>query len=643
MISDYKQQKESEVCLMMINASDIQKNFGEVVLFSGVSFNVDDNDKIGFVGSNGAGKTTLFKIITGESDYDSGSIFKSKNLRIGYLEQYACENSKKTIYDEVLESFSDIIAIEQQLEDIHLDIECKNGNIDELVEKQNRLNDEFLRRDGAFYKSRIRSTLMGLGVKDEEFTLPVSSLSGGQKTRVSLAKILLSDSNLLLLDEPTNHLDISSVTWLEDFIISFKGAVIVISHDRYFLDRISNKTFEIENKKFYTFNGNYSFYVRQKEIDRKTKEREYDNTMREIERLEGIVEQQRRWNREKNIRTAESKLKVIEKLEETLDKPENITENISFKFKSGTRGADDVVIAENLSKSFDGKNVFKDISLHIVRGERIFLLGANGCGKTTLLKILLGIYNSDSGKFTIGNSIDIGYYDQIQEDLDVSNTIIDELWKEYPKFTQTDIRNALAVFLFKGEEVFKEINKLSGGERARVALAKLMLKRTNLLILDEPTNHLDIHSREALENALSEYDGTMIVVSHDRYFINKLSTRIIHMNTKGIESYIGNYDDYLLRIEPKEQAAKKPSNNDYQEQKRVAAQKRKVQNQLKKCEDDIDKTEEKIKELTKELEKPEISFDYVKALEISNEIDMLNKQLESTYAEWEKLQEEADV
>lgn len=625
---------------MMLNASGIKKMFADEVLFADVSFMLDDNDRVGFVGSNGAGKSTLFKIITGEMDYDSGEIFKNKNAKIGYLDQYSCDDSEKTVYNEVLESFHDIIEIEEKLEDIHLSIECGDGDLSELTEKQNWLNEMFLSRGGAFYKSRLRSALMGLGFSEDEFNLPVSKLSGGQKTRVALAKILLSDANVLLLDEPTNHLDIDSVNWLEDFLQTFKGAVIAISHDRYFLDRISNRTFELENKKLISFNGNYSFYIKQKEIDIKTREREYENTMREITRLEGIVEQQRRWNRERNIKTAESKMKVIERLEKTLDKPETASEDIIFKFKSGRRGADDVIAAENLSKKFDGKTIFKNVNLHIKRGERIFLLGANGCGKTTLLKILLGIYKPDSGSYSIGTSIDIGYYDQIQEDLNKSNTMIDELWDEYPQFTQTDIRNALAVFLLRGEEVFKEVGNLSGGERARVALAKLMLKRTNLLILDEPTNHLDIHSREALENALSEYDGTMLVVSHDRYFINKLATRIIHMTDRGEESYIGNYDDYLSHISPKETAEKKQTSNDYQEQKKIAAQKRKVQNRLKSIEEEIDSAEEKIKTLTLELETPEVSSDYIKAMEISKEIEKLNNNIEELYTEWGELQED---
>ncbi|MCH5185122.1 MAG: ABC-F type ribosomal protection protein [Oscillospiraceae bacterium] len=625
---------------MMLNASGIKKMFADEVLFSDVSFTLDDNDKVGFVGSNGVGKSTLFKIIAGETEYDEGEIFKNKNARIAYLEQYACDNSEKTVYNEVLESFRDITEIEEKLEDIRLDIERGVGNLPELIRRQNDLNEMFLKRDGAYYKSRLRSALLGLGFSEDEFLLPVRNLSGGQKTRVSLAKILLSDSNVLLLDEPTNHLDINSVNWLEDFLLSFKGAVMVISHDRYFLDRISGRTFELENKKLYSFNGNYSFYVKQKETDIKTREREYENKMREIERLEGIVEQQRRWNREKNIKTAESKMKIIEKLENSLEKPEKKNEDIRFEFKSSIRGADDVVIAQNLSKKFDGKTIFKDASLHITRGERVFLLGANGCGKTTLLKILLGIYEPDGGSFSVGTSIDVGYYDQIQENLNDGNTIIDELWEEYPDFTQTDIRNALAVFLFKGEEVFKEIGKLSGGERARVSLAKLMLKRTNLLILDEPTNHLDIHSREALENALSGYDGTMIAVSHDRYFINKLATRIIHMTDKGVQSYIGNYDDYVRHIIPEEKTEKKQSVNDYLEQKKTAAQKRKIQNRLKRAEEEIEETEDRIKELTKKLESPDISADYVKAMEISEEIGKLNDRLDELYAEWEELQGE---
>lgn len=630
--------------MVLLNASNIKKMFGNETLFDGVSFQIDENDKIGFVGENGAGKSTLFKIITGEMDYDSGELFKNKQMKIGYLEQYSCADSDKTIMEEFLSVFEEIINLEKELDDVCLEIEMGKGDLQSLVARQHSLNERFVALDGAYYKSKIRAALIGLGFSEGDFNKSVASLSGGQKTRVELGKILLSDVNLLLLDEPTNHLDIESVNWLEEFLRAYKGAFVVISHDRYFLDRVTNKTFSLESSKFYSMNGNYSAFNAQMEIERKSREREYENTKKEIERLEGIVEQQRRWNREKNIKTAESKLKVIERLEEKLEKPMEKSADLSFKFKAVSGGGNDVLIADKLGKSFGSNKVFADVDMHITKGERVFLLGPNGCGKTTFLKIIMGMYESDSGKYKIGANTHIGYYDQIQESLSMDKTIIDEIWDEFPDLTQTQVRNALAVFLFRGEDVFKEINKLSGGERARVELTKLMLKKHNLLILDEPTNHLDIAAREALETALDGYDGTMIVVSHDRYFINKLSTRILHMESGGVTSYIGGYDDYTEKRKQAVEQVKtvEVKSNDYKEQKRIASQKRKVQNAFKKTEETIAELEDKINELNEKMMQPEIAMDYVKGMEISSEIDELNIKLDGLYEDWERLQIEME-
>jgi len=631
--------------LVLLNASNIKKMFADETLFDGVSFQIDDNDKIGFVGENGAGKSTLFKIITGEMDYDSGEMFKNKLTKIGYLEQYSCADSSKTIMEEFLTVFEEIIKIEQELDDIRLEIETNKGDLDILIARQHSLNERFVELDGAYYRSKIRAALIGLGFSEDDFDKKVSSLSGGQKTRVELGKILLSDAKLLLLDEPTNHLDIASVMWLEEFLRSYKGAFVVISHDRYFLDRVTNKTFSLESSRFYSMSGNYSAFNAQMEIERKTREREYENTMREINRLEGIVEQQRRWNREKNIKTAESKMKVIERLEEKLEKPLEKSADLKFKFHAIAGGGNEVIVADKLGKKFGDNLIFNNADVHIKKGERVFLLGPNGCGKTTFLKIIMGQHDATFGEYKIGANIHAGYYDQIQENLSMNKTIIDELWDEFPELTQTDVRNALATFLFRGEEVFKEIEKLSGGERARVELSKLMLKKHNLLILDEPTNHLDISAREALEEALDGYEGTMLIVSHDRYFINKLATRILHMEQNGVISYDGNYDYYVEKRKVAEDEVKKPETkaaNDYQEQKRLAAQKRKVQNQFARTETRIAEVEDEIKELTAQLELPEISMDYVKAMEITKEIDGLNNELEQLYEDWERLQIEME-
>lgn len=627
--------------MILLNGSDLNKSFGGEDLFTKASFSIDSGDKIGFVGVNGAGKSTLFKIMTGEIDCDSGEIFKNKLTNIGYLDQYACSESSNSIMDELLSVFDEVISIEHQLEDIRIDIECKSGNLEALIERQTRLQEKFSQMDGFFYKSKIKSTLTGLGFSEEEFELDVSKLSGGQKTRVALAKILLSNANLLLLDEPTNHLDIESVEWLESFLQSYKGAFVVISHDRYFLDRVTNRTFYMENGKLYCYGGNYSTSSVQREIDRKTEQRNYENTKREIERLEGIVEQQRRWNRERNIKTAESKMKVIEKLESTLVKPDELPEEMIFSFKACPGGGQDVLSCDNIGMAFDGKYIFKNADMFIKKGEKVFLLGANGCGKTTLLKIILGIYTQTEGFYKIGANISIGYYDQIQESLNMDKTVIDEVWDTYPDMTQTEIRNALAVFLFRGEDVFKEIRSLSGGERARVELVKLMLKNVNFLIMDEPTNHLDIEAREALEKSLDGYDGTMLMVSHDRYFINKLADRILYLTPNGIISFSGNYDEYMSRRteEKAEEKEKKPEKGlDYKEQKRLEAQKRKTVNDFKKAEEKIMNLEDRLKALEQEMSDPSLAADFTKLAQLSGEAETVNGELEETFAEWERLQ-----
>lgn len=629
--------------MALLNVSNISKSFGDDLLFDNISFQIEDNDKIGFVGANGAGKSTLFKIITGELAPDSGDIFYNKFTKTGYLEQYACSDSKSTIWQEMLKVFEEVRSIEKELEDIRLDIESGDGDIDSLVKRQTDLSEKFSDMDGFFYKSKIKSTLIGLGFSEDEFQLKTGAISGGQKTRLELGKILLSDANLLLLDEPTNHLDITSVEWLEDFLRSYKGSFIVISHDRYFLDRVTNRTFGLENNRFWAYTGSYSQCAQQREIDRLTEERNYENTMREIKRLEGIVEQQRRWNRERNIRTAESKLKVIERLEKDLQKPQDAEENIEFKFKALGGGGQDVLIVDELSKSFDGKTIFKNASFYVKKGEKIFLLGDNGCGKTTLLKIILGQLEKSAGEYKIGANIHIGYYDQLQQSLDTSKNIIDEVWDKYPNLTQTQVRNALAVFLFKGEEVFKDISALSGGERARVALTEVMLRSVNLLIMDEPTNHLDIRSREALEEALAGYDGTLLMVSHDRYFINKLADRILYLNADGIESFSGGYDEYIEKRKLQEIPEKKNDNKslDYKERKQREAQKRKVLNRYKKVEDEISNLENEVELLNAEAEK--IGSDYVRLSEITSEIEKKHSLIDNLFSEWESLQETIEL
>ncbi|MBQ7986736.1 MAG: ABC-F family ATP-binding cassette domain-containing protein [Clostridia bacterium] len=526
--------------------------------------------------------------------------------------------------------------MEKDLEFIRWELENGAEDTNALIEKQHILQEKFAEKDGYHYKGIIRSTLLGLGFLENELDKKVEDLSGGQKTRVSLAKILLSDCNLMFLDEPTNHLDIESTEWLEEFLKNYKGAFVVISHDRYFLDKVTEKTFSMENGRLYAGPGNYSTFMKQREIERLTEKRNYDNTKREIERLEGIIEQQRRWNREKNIKTAESKQKVIDRLSKDLVKPEEAHSDLGFSFNALPGGGIEVLDCRGITKSY-GETLLSMADLHIKKGEKVFLLGENGCGKTTLLKMICGDETADSGEITVGANIKIGYYDQIQESLDTSKTVIDEVWDTYPKMTETQIRNALAAFLFRGEDVFKEISKLSGGERARVQLVKLILKPVNFLILDEPTNHLDIESREALEKALMNYDGTIFAVSHDRYFINALSERIVNFENKKLVSYPGGYDYFAEKRKVQDvKKEEKPKNLDYNEQKRIAAEKRKRENHIKKAEEKIALLEQEIEELTIELN--ETGSDFEKAAELSAIIDTKNEELMATYEQWEELQ-----
>ena len=626
---------------MLISAAGLKKSFSERVLFDNASFSIDNNDKIGFIGSNGVGKSTFFKILIGDMPYDSGDLFMSKQLKTGYLEQYSCAGSDKTVFDEVLEVYSDVQNIENELEDLRFSIEANDGDLDALIARQTYLNELFASRDGYFYKNKIKSTLIGLGFSENQLSQSVQSLSGGQKTRVELAKILLSDSNLLLLDEPTNHLDIESVEWLEEFLRAYKGAYVVISHDRYFLDRVTEKTFEISGSHFTSFNGNYTKYAADKEITELTKKREYENKMSEITRLEAVIKQQRQWNREKNIKTAESKQKVVDKLKDGLEIPEAEEKSIEFNFKAYEGGGNDVLTVCGLEMAFGDKKIFSNVDFDVKKGEKLFLLGPNGCGKTTLLKIVLGELSQRGGTAKIGADIHIGYYDQTQENLDNSKTVIDEVWDEFPKLTQTEIRNALAAFLFRGDDVFKEISTLSGGERARVLLVKLILKKVNFLIMDEPTNHLDIHSREALEEALSGYGGTMLMVSHDRYFINKLSDRILYLTSGGITSYMGTYDDFCEKqkaaVQTDDKKTEKKGAEDYRERKRRESEKRKRLNMRTRTEDEIEKLENENTRLSELLLTEDIATDYEKAAQISKELEENENELASLMEKWEEL------
>ena len=628
--------------MAILTVNNIKKMFGTDVILENVSFEVQKGDRIGLVGINGSGKTTLFKILNGEYTADEGSFTPARETSIGYMEQHVCRDMEKPAFDEVMTVFEPLLRMETELERLNAEIAAVPDDIDALILKQTELNDRFIAEGGLTCRNRARSTLIGLGFAPEQIMAPIGVLSGGQKAKIQLAKMLLGESNLLLLDEPTNHLDIPSVEWLEDFLKNYSGSYIVISHDRYFLDAVTNRTFEIEHTRLTEYKGNYTKFLRLKEENRLAMQRVYDNTQREIKRIEGIIEQQKRFNQERNYVTIASKQKSIDRLEATLQKPEDEPDTIRFQFKASQRGGNDVLMAEDLALQFGDNRLFRHVNLDIKRGEKVFLIGPNGCGKTSLLKILLGIYRQTFGDYRFGANIDVGYYDQAQGNLDESKTVIDEIWDLHPYMNQTQVRSALAVFLFKGEDVYKPVKGLSGGERARVLLLKLMLSKANLLILDEPTNHLDIGSCEALEDALMGYDGTLLVVSHDRYLINKLADKIYYLEPDGTTLYLGNYDAYLEARQKKETAkaavqesVQKP--NAYKLKKERAAEIRKKKSALARCEREVEEAELEIEELNAKLLDPAVASDYEQTLEITNQIAACKERSDALMNEWTAL------
>lgn len=631
--------------MAVLSVHNLEMSFSERVLFSQVSFDIESSDKVGFIGVNGVGKTTLFKILCGKMEQTGGDFFTSKNLKIGYMEQHACSNSENTVYNELLSVFPHLIKMEEEIDRLNLDLEM--GRSDEkTIMRQTELMEQFTAMDGLVYKSRTASALTGLGFKQEDFNMPVKKLSGGQRSKLSLAKLLLSGSDIILLDEPTNHLDINSVSWLESFIRDFKGAVIIISHDRYFLDTVTNKTMELEHEKLQMYKGNYTEFIRKKEEAKKAAENKYKKDMEEIKRIEGIIEQQRRWNREKNIKTAESKQKEIDRIKENLVVPESELENIKFKFQPNTESGNDVLMCEGVSKTFGEKKIFENVNMHIRKGEKVFIVGSNGCGKTTLFRIIMGTVPADRGEIDFGAKVETEYFDQMQENLNMEKTAMDEIWDEYPKMTQTQVRTSLGAFLFKDDEVFKPINQMSGGERARVSLLKLMLGGGNFLLLDEPTNHLDTTSREALEESLKSYEGTMLIISHDRYFINKLADRILELKPEGMTEYLGNYDYYMeKRLEKsgqdrgKTQTETKKSAGaiDYKMKKEMQAQERKRRSMLKKTEQEIEETELEMEKVNEQLADPQVTSDYQKLIELSGKLEELKTKQEQLYEQWAEL------
>ncbi len=631
--------------MQIINANNVKKTFGAEDILVDFSFAVDSKDKIGLIGSNGAGKTTIFRLITGEILPDEGELTMTKELKIGYVKQetLAIEGTH-TLKDEVSKCFEHLSSLEDKINDLTLQMELASEGHLELAQRHASLSAEFERLGGFGYKSRVRATLLGLGFTEDDFDTPVNVLSGGQRTRIALSKVLLEDYDIILLDEPTNNLDITSCQWLEEAVKAYNGAVIIISHDRYFLDGVTNKTVALTNGRTKTYKGNYTFYTQQYEADRLFEEKQYEAYRTEVKRIEGIIEQQKRFNQAHNYVTIKSKKKQIEHMD-AVDRPEALERTIHFRFTPRENCGNEVLKANGLAKRFPGNNLFSGVDLFIQKGEKVFLLGDNGIGKTTLFKILTGEIEADRGEFVFGANVRPGLYSQKRSDLTPDNTVIDEIWNQNTKMSQTDVRNALAAFAFTGDDVFKKVKTLSGGEAGRLALLKLMLSECNFLLLDEPTNHLDIASKEMLETALAEYEGTLFVISHDRYFINKLAQRIYYLDGEKVTNYIGGYDYFLehsKKATVQEKTVEKASSNknDYQLRKQREAAIRKNKNQLEKCEKRIEELENTIAEKEKLLSTDEYSTDYVKAMDLTKEIEALKSDLEAEYEKWEALSEE---
>ena len=626
--------------MSLLTAQNLTFGFLDGVLFKGAAFKVEETDRIGLIGANGCGKTSLFKLIIGEYSASEGGIVRGKDVRIGYMEQYLDCDENQTLYGEALTVFNDVIEMEYELEKVTHAL--LNDSSIELIEKQLRLTEEIERRDGLVYQAKTKSALLGLGFKEEDLTQRVANLSGGQRSKLSLCKLLLSNANLLLLDEPTNNLDVDAINWLEDYLLKYKGAFIVVSHDRYFLDKVTTSMMEISHKKLTHTTGNYTVFQKLKAERELTVEREYEKTSAEIKRIEGIIEQQKRFNQAHNYVTIASKQKQIDRLKETLVVPEKALKSVHFSFKTDLRAGDEVLSVKSLEKEFPGKPLFKKFDLTVFREDKVFLLGPNGCGKSTFLKIINKELEQDSGSFKYGSNVKIGYFDQNIDKLNSDKTVLDEVWDMFRFMTETEIRSALAMFLFVGEDVFKKVSSLSGGERAKLSLLKIMLSKPNFLVLDEPTNHLDIISREVLENALLDFNGTLLVVSHDRYFINKLASRIIHLTHDGAVSIDGNYDTYVSYREEhsisEAKQEKKPAVNEYKLRKEQAKEERMRKSRINKLEAEISSLEEQISETEGLLSTPEISGNYEKLLQCTELLNEYKNTLDKFYEEWEALQ-----
>ena len=635
---------------MILSCSNIDKTFVDNHVLKNASFHIEDYEKAAIIGINGAGKSTLLKIITGHLSADAGIVTFAKDKNYGYLAQHQAVDSENTIFDELLTVKQEVLDLEASIRQTEADMKQASGEkLELLLKKYANLTHRFEDINGYACKSEITGILKGLGFAEEAFDKKVATLSGGQKTRVALGKLLLQKPDLIMLDEPTNHLDLNSIAWLETYLLNYKGAVIIVSHDRYFLDKIATKIIEIDNGIVSSFHGNYSDYAVQKEHLRMEQMNAYLNQQREIKHQEEVIDKLKQFNREKSIRRAESREKMLDKIER-LEKPTEVRSDMKLTLTPHRTSGNDVMQVEGLSKRFDDHPLFQNVSFEIKRGEHVAIIGDNGTGKTTLLKIINELIPMDSGIIKLGTNVEIGYYDQEHHVLHMDKTLFEEISDDYPDLTNTEIRNTLAAFLFTGEDVFKKISALSGGERGRVSLAKLMLSEANFLILDEPTNHLDITSKEILETALNAYEGTVLYVSHDRYFINKTATRILELTHQQFVNYIGNYDYYLEKKElltpvsdtqtaNGKAEAPSPQKLDWKQQKETQALLRKKENDLKKCEEKIETLETKNAALDEEMAKPEIATNSAKLQEIAKEKEIVEAELETLYAKWEALSE----
>lgn len=645
---------------MILSCQNLSKTFVDRPILKQASFQLEEHEKAAIVGVNGAGKTTLLKMIIGQLPADEGLITFAKDKTFGYLAQQSDLSSSHTIYEELLSVKQDLVSMEQQLRDLEESMKhCEGTQLEEIMNRYTRMTHDFEVRGGLLYKSELTGVLKGLSFLDEDFDKQISTLSGGQKTRVSLAKLLLQSPDLIILDEPTNHLDIASISWLETYLRSYKWAVLIVSHDRYFLDRVVTKVIAIENGLVRSYAGNYSDYAAKAAMLRKAAVNAYLKQQEEIHHQQQVIDKLKSFNREKSIKRAESREKMLDKME-LLEKPVEIRDDMHLKLTPQIISGNDVLSIEDLSKHFGSLTLFEHVDIEIKRGEHVAIIGDNGTGKTTLLKIINELESMDSGQIRLGIKVEIGYYDQEHHVLHSEKTLFDEISDDYPTLTNTQIRNTLAAFLFTGDDVFKKISELSGGERGRVSLAKLMLSNANFLILDEPTNHLDITSKEILEQALNDYEGTVLYVSHDRYFVNQTATRILDLYNKQFYSFAGNYDYYLEKkdvveqpsgaVQPNGQTTTAGANTDaaesasdsklsWQQQKEEQALKRKKENRLRKCEDDIAALEDEIAQLNEQMADPAIATDVAKLQELSKKQTALQETLEQRYEEWEELSE----